>query len=557
MRLNRGIWRYASIWDLRDIVVGVAISSVIFWIATHLVLGIEVYPRSVMIIDAVLLVLLLGGLRLARRIYDTTSRTPAGVRVLIYGAGDAGELIAKDMLVRPGPRGTPVGFLDDDPSKRGLKIHDVPVYDADSELDRAITELHPDEILIAIPSAEPKTLRRIVNKMSRHALPIKTVGGLREISNKEPSIADIRELSVADLLARLPIGLDTSDVRRLIQGECVLVTGAGGSIGSELCRQIADCNPARLILIERYENSLFAINSELSAKRGTCAIIPIIADITDERRMEDVFKQERPAIVFHAAAHKHVPLMEANPTESVKNNVRGTRLIAELSLRYGADRFVMISTDKAVNPTSVMGATKRIAERVIQRYSRSGETQFVCVRFGNVLASNGSVVPTFLAQIRSGGPVTVTHPEMRRFFMLIPEAVQLVLQAAALGGHGSLYVLDMGEQIRVLDMARSLIRLAGYVPEEDIEISFTGIRPGEKLFEELVATGESTQPSGVDKVLKVEWASETSPQFKMLLDSLESAASDNDSERVRALLVMMEPTMQATSAVEASPQSSY
>ena len=317
-------------------------------------------------------------------------------------------------------------------------------------------------------------------------------------------MSQIRKLAIEDLLARPPVGLDPAPVRQLIAGRCVMVTGAGGSIGSELCRQIAAFGPKTLLLFERYENTLFAIANELQDRWPALDVRPLVGDVCDAGRLAGVFSRHAPHIVFHAAAHKHVPLMELSPCEAVKNNVFGTQQLVDVASRFGVERFILISTDKAVNPTSAMGVSKRVAEMIVQSKNGSSKTAFAAVRFGNVLGSNGSVVPRFLEQIKAGGPVTVTHPDMRRFFMLIPEAVQLVMHAAAMAKGGEVFVLDMGEQIKVLDMARTLIRLSGFVPDTDIPITFTGLRPGEKLYEELVGSEESVEPSGTEKINRIQ-----------------------------------------------------
>jgi FlaA1/EpsC-like NDP-sugar epimerase len=504
LRLHQGLWRYASIWDLRNIIVGVSVSSGIFWIITHGLLGVVVYPRSVFIIDAVLLICLMGGVRLGRRISELSHARPGARRVLVYGAGDAGEMIVREMRQNEKLDAVPIGFIDDDYRKVGERIHGVPVLGSRAQLIKVIESRSPDELLIAIPSASRDTFRDIIRAVEPHKIRITTLPRMEELIGTRVEVEQIRQLKVEDLLARDPIGLDYEPVRRFLEGKRILVTGAGGSIGSELCRQIAAAHPSRLVLLDRYENSLFHIHNELTAGGATPNLKAVIADVTDGARIDQVFAQLTPHVVFHAAAHKHVPLMEDNPCEAVKNNVRGTRLIAEAAMRHGAERFVLISTDKAVNPSSVMGATKRVAELIVDELSQKHKGRCVAVRFGNVLGSNGSVVPTFLAQIARGGPVTVTHPDMRRFFMLIPEAVQLVLHAGALGDEAPLFVLEMGEQVRVVDMARDLIRLSGLVPDKDIEIQFTGIRAGEKLFEELVGRGEVAEPSSIEKVLRVQ-----------------------------------------------------
>lgn len=554
LRLHEGLWRYAGIWDLRRILLGVSISTGAFWFIAHPLLGITAYPRSVFIIDAMLLICLMGGVRMARRILEGSTRRPGAKRVLVYGAGNAGELIVRDILQNPRFGATPIGFIDDDYRKVGQRIHGVPVLGSRAQLPDILERHSPEELLIAIPSTSRETLRAIVRTLEPHKIRITTLPRLHDLVGTQIEVGQIRQLRVEDLLARDPVGLDYSPIRQFLEGKRVVVTGAGGSIGSELCRQIAAARPASLVLLDRYENSLFHIHNELAKAQPDVELCPVMADVTDVRRIDQVFGHERPHVVFHAAAHKHVPLMEDNPCEAVKNNVRGTRLVAEAALRFGVERFVLISTDKAVNPTSVMGSTKRVAELIVSELSGSSNTRFAAVRFGNVLGSNGSVVPTFLAQIQNGGPVTVTHPEMKRFFMLIPEAVQLVLHAGALGDQAPLFVLEMGEQVKVVDMARDLIRLAGYVPDKDIEIAFTGIRPGEKLFEELVGDGEFAERSSIDKILRVQTA--TPPRHNGLADAvarLEELAlegrSDDVLRELGALLTDFTPSRTETSPV--------
>jgi FlaA1/EpsC-like NDP-sugar epimerase len=502
-RLNEGLWRYASIYDVRAIVGAVASSSLAFFLTTIVPFGPPVYPLSIFIIDALLLTAMLGTVRLSRRLLADVPHVRPGKRILIFGAGDAGELIVRDMKNSAHSGNQAVGFVDDDPTKVGHRIHGVPVLGTRADLPKILSRYRPHEVLLAIPHAEPVAVRSIVRALEPFKIPIKTVPTLRELIDGKIEGSQIRSLSAEDLLARAPIGLAREPVQQLIGGRRVMVTGAGGSIGAELCRQIARLKPASLVMFERYENSLHAIRLELEDARQQFGLYPYIGDVTDPARLAEVMRDSRPEIVFHAAAHKHVPLMEENPCEAIKNNVRGTRLIAEAAAEHGVDRFILISTDKAVNPTSVMGASKRLAELVVQAQASGSSTSFSIVRFGNVLGSNGSVVPRFLEQIAKGGPVTITHPEIRRFFMLIPEAVQLVLHAAAQAESGATYVLEMGDQVKLVDMARHLIRLSGFVPDEEIPIEFVGLRPGEKLFEELVGRDEETSPSAVDKIFRV------------------------------------------------------
>ena len=505
-RLYEGLWRYTSISDARNIVVAVVTSSVAFFSIVRLSFGSNVYPRSVYIIDAVLLIGLLGGVRSIRRLVRELGRGDMGRRVLIFGAGDAGEMIVRDMKRRAFYHGAPIGFVDDDRRKTGRRIHGLPVFGTRAELPSIVERERPDDVLIAIPTADAATIRAIVKALEPYKLAIKTLPNLRDVLDGKVSADQIRELAFEDLLPRAPVGLDRTPVHHLIAGRTVLVTGAGGSIGSELCRQVLSFGPHSLVLFERYENSLFAIENDLRDRGGACEIHAVVGDMTDRRRVNQIMAQFRPQLIFHAAAHKHVPLMEASPCEAVKNNVGGTWVLARAAVAHGVSRFVMISTDKAVNPTSVMGTSKRVCEMIVQGIADGGRangTKFSVVRFGNVLGSNGSVIPRFMEQIKAGGPVTVTHPEIRRFFMLIPEAVELVLHAATLGEAGEVMVLDMGEQMKVLDVARHLIRLSGYVPDVDRQIIFTGLRPGEKLYEELRGIAEDSEPSGIDKITRI------------------------------------------------------
>ena len=535
-RLNEGLWRYASLYDLRSIVYAVVTSAIGFYLVTVLVFSAPVYPLSVFVIDAVVLILMLSGGRLTRRMISESVHGHSGKRVLIYGAGDAGELIVRDIKNSRQAAYRAVGFVDDDPAKAGHRIHGVPVLGTRDDLAGIVKRYRPHEVLLAIPHAEPVAVRAIVRALEPFKVPIKTVPNLRDLIDGKVELSQVRNLSVDDLLTRAPVGLARDPLKHLIGGRRVMVTGAGGSIGSELCRQIARLKPAALVMLERYENSLHAVRLELEDARLQFGLYPVIADVTDGERLDEVMAEHHPEIVFHAAAHKHVPLMEENPCEAIKNNVRGTRVLAKAAEAHGVDRFILISTDKAVNPTSVMGASKRLAELIVQHHARSSSTSFSIVRFGNVLGSNGSVVPRFLDQIKKGGPVTITHPEMRRFFMLIPEAVQLVLHAAAQAEGGATYVLEMGEQVKLVDMARHLIRLSGFLPDEEIAIEFVGLRPGEKLFEELVCRDEESGPSAIEKVLRVTSRSEPPGDLVSAIAQIEAHATSGRREAVLGAL---------------------
>ncbi len=500
-----GMWRYTGANDLIALAKSAALSTLVF--AAFIVLGgYRSYPRSILVIEFLLTMILVGGLRFGVRSLWQLAATVAqkregkAKRVLIVGAGDAGESLAREMVKTHGGRFEPVCFADDDVSKRGARIHGVPVLGTLADVPELAKRLAIEEVVVAIPSATGREMRRILEACKTSGLSVRTMPGIDQLIEGRVTINQLRSVNIEDLLRREPVSLDMASISRLVEGRVVLVTGSGGSIGSELCRQVARFKPATLVLVERTENALFEIHRELLAKSPGVPVVPCMADICDEPRMRRVLMEHRPTVVLHAAAHKHVPMMEENPGEAVKNNVGGTRLLADLSSEYQVERFVMISTDKAVNPTSVMGATKRAAELYIQALSPKSRTRFVAVRFGNVLGSAGSVIPIFKEQIAAGGPVTITHPDMRRYFMTIPEASQLVLQAATMGNGGEIFVLDMGEPVKIVDLANDLISLSGLVPGKDVEIVFTGLRPGEKLFEELSTEAENAEKTRHPKI---------------------------------------------------------
>jgi FlaA1/EpsC-like NDP-sugar epimerase len=490
--MYKRIWKYAGVSDLLLIVYAVIVPVLLLVsIAYYVRIGV---PRSVFIFTWMMDLLLSGGVRIIPKLLKEKGQLIHSAKnmekLLIVGAGDAGVLVAKELFRQDNSQILPVGFVDDDPEKQNLRIMGLPVLGTRDKLRQIITDNDIREVLIAMPSATGQVIREIVERCRNANIPVRTLPRMYDIINGHISVDMIREVRLEDLLGREPVQLDLAGIENFIKGKKVLVTGAGGSIGSELCRQVCRYYPAELVLLGHDENPIFEIEMELRLKYRAIKLISVIADVKDKLRINCVLSEFKPQVVFHAAAHKHVPLMEDNPGESFKNNVVGTQNLAEAADRHTVENFILISTDKAVNPSSVMGATKRIAEMVIQRLNDVSQTRFAAVRFGNVLGSRGSVIPIFQEQIRRGGPITITHPDMRRYFMTIPEAVELVLQAASSAGGGEVFILDMGEPVKIVDMANELIRLSGLEPGKDIAIEFTGVRPGEKMYEEIFSNGE-------------------------------------------------------------------
>lgn len=502
-RLYNSLWKYAGIYEI-GLIVGAAFTSNAIMIS-YIFLSQTPVPRSIFLIAMLTDAFIIGGIRFGYRVFrrivkGEIIRITNSRRILIIGGGEAGAIIVNELKMHPELKSTPVAIVDDNKFKIGKKINGVPIVGGTKDVLHVVERRKIDEIIIAMPSASHKQINDIYTECSKTHCKVKILPSVSQLIDESVVMQKIREVDIEDLLGREAVNLDVQEVSSYIDGQVVLITGGGGSIGSELCRQIANFSPKQLIILDNYENNAYEIQNELLHQHTALKLETIIANIREKQRLESIFKKYRPDVVFHAAAHKHVPLMEANPTEAIKNNVFGTLNVAECADKYGAKRFVLISTDKAVNPTNIMGATKRIAEMVIQSLNKGSKTEFVAVRFGNVLGSNGSVIPLFKKQIEQGGPVTVTHSEVTRFFMTIPEAVQLVIQAGAMAKGGEIFVLDMGEPVKICDLARNLIKLSGFEPDVDIKIEYTGLRPGEKLYEELLLNEEGLESTKCNKI---------------------------------------------------------
>jgi FlaA1/EpsC-like NDP-sugar epimerase len=519
--LLRGWWRYVGMSDALDIFKAAFASTVVLYLLIELVLKVDGYPRSILAIDLVLTVLLVGGTRFAVRAYtESAQHGAAELNTLIVGAGRAGSTVAHELKRNQQLNLKPVGFIDDDPSKHGIRIHGLKVLGSSDCMSEMLRRMNVGCVLIAIPSANGNQVEQIIAKCRQCKVDFKILPPLRQhISGGRASIGDLRNVRLEDLMGRQPVQTDLASIRNQLEGKVLLITGAGGSIGSELSRQVCDFAPREVILLDRSENCLFKLGLDLSTNRPQQHFVSVIGDIQDVGAMREIFALHRPDIVFHAAAYKHVPLMEQSCFQAVTNNIFGTYNVALVARQFGCKTFVMISSDKAVNPTNVMGLTKRIAELVILGLQRE-HTRYVAVRFGNVLGSNGSVVPIFQQQIATGGPVTVTHPEAQRYFMTMPEAVQLVLQASSMGLASEIFVLEMGEPVRIADLARNLIRLSGLEPDQDIPIIYTGLRPGEKLFEELMLDGEGVKPTSHPKIRVLDGGPVSFEQVRLWLDEL-------------------------------------
>ncbi|MQC27015.1 MAG: polysaccharide biosynthesis protein [Chloroflexi bacterium] len=551
MGLYQRVWAYASIEEMKLIIKAVSAASLVVSISMLLLFFVGLFsgfPRSVLVIDWLGSLAAVGALRFSFRLIAEkdalvpTPSLPRPRRILLVGAGSAGALFLRELQKNPQLAVEPIAVLDDDPEKIGQKIHGVPVVAGLNDLPNQVEQLRVEEVIVAVPSAPGSLIRKIAELCMQANVPFRTMPGIYELIGGTVKVNRLREVDITDLLRRKPAQIDRKRVGSSINNKRVFVTGAGGSIASELCRQVARWGPSQLILLGHGENSIFEIFMELHIEFPDLDIQPIIADIRDKERMDHVVDTFKPHVIFHAAAHKHVPLMQGNPSEAITNNVLGTRNVLDAAEKHDVQQLVMISSDKAVNPSSVMGATKRIAEWVVLDAAKRAKRDFCVVRFGNVLGSRGSVIPLFKRQIMLGGPITVTHPDMERYFMTIPEAVHLVLQASSLGDRGHTYILDMGEPVRLADMAADLVRLSGLKPGEDIEIVYTGLRPGEKLSEELIEPGaeyEATIHPDIQRVLETPHLA--TKQLRDGIDRLEKLAQAGKADAILAELESMVP----------------
>lgn len=557
--LYRGILRYASTSELTAIFFSTTLGTAILSAANVLVIPfvpavwgtyehaghMQRVGLAILIIEYVMTMLLVGAGHFSRRLMlsGLFRRADTGDlrRVVIMGAGDTGEAVARQMIHSPVRAYQPVAFVDDDPNKQLHSIHGIPVAGTSGDIPEVISKYDAQEVLIAIPGIGPKKLRQIVDICEHARVGFKIIPSIKDVFQGRVSINHIRPVEIEDLLGREEVRLELSEERNYIKGETVIVTGAGGSIGSELVRQVLRFDPKKIVLLGRGENSIYELAAELNSKVASGKLCLVIADVRDEAKLHAVVEQYRPTIFFHAAAHKHVPLMELHPDEAIKNNVRGTWNVAKAAESVGAKKFIMISSDKAVRPTNVMGASKRVAEMIVFCMAKTSRTQFVAVRFGNVLGSRGSVIPLFKRQIAQGGPVTVTHSQITRFFMTIPEAVSLVIQAGSAREQRRLFLLDMGEPVRIVDLARNLIRLSGLEPDKDIEIRVTGLRPGEKLTEELLTAGENVKATDMGKIFMTEPDDVDCNVLWEDVAELERLAEKADAEGIRQKLKHLVP----------------
>jgi FlaA1/EpsC-like NDP-sugar epimerase len=540
------LWRFASTNEMFSILSATTIASLLMLGFTYMLRFL--YPRSIYLLFWLLLTALISGYRFMLRVFFSHSMNSAqkgksdAINVMIIGAGDAASVVVEEFLRHPGLKRRPIVLIDDNKNKHGMKIRGVPVEGGREAIPQIVFEKSIQEIIIAMPSADRRDIREIVQICNKTKCNLKILPGIYELIDGRVTVKRLRDVKIEDLLGRDPVKVDIEEISNYIRHKKILVTGGGGSIGSELCRQIARFNPKQLLIFDINENNIYDLEFDLNTTYPNLKYKSIIGTVREAARLESVFKEYRPDIVFHAAAHKHVPLMEQNPLEAIKNNVFGTLNAAQLSDRYQVEKFILISTDKAVNPTSIMGATKRIAEIIIQMQNKDSNTTYSAVRFGNVLGSRGSVVPLFKKQIEAAGPVTVTHPEIMRYFMTIPEAVQLVIQAGALAKGGEIFILDMGDPVKIDDLAKDMIRLSGLKPGEDIQIKYTGLRPGEKLFEELLLREEGIAATKNDRIYIAKPTYMDAVDFSKELDQLKKILSSGratDAAKVISNIVPM------------------
>ena len=539
-----GWWRYVSIKDLINIILAVTVSSLVFGVLIYFLFGLEGYPRSVLIIDWFICIFFVGGIRLTIRFIRESVRPEVSERdknLLIVGAGDAGAMLLKEIQSNPLLTYNPVGFVDDDEQKHGFRIHGVKVLGKIEQIPEIQDRYNIEEVIIAIPSATGRQIRRVIEHCKKTNISFEILPSVTDWIKNKPALSQIKKVDLEDLLGREQIILDKNLIQNSIKGSSVLITGAAGSIGSELARQAAQYEPQKLILFDRNENNLYFTELTLRKLFPKLKIFLVIGDILDESRMEEVFSLYRPSIIYHAAAFKHVPLMEANVIEAVKNNIFGTENVVNAALKYNAKKFVLISTDKAINPSSVMGVTKRVAELIVQEVSCPDTISFVSVRFGNVLGSDGSVIPIFKKQLAEGGPITVTDKEATRYFMTIPEAVQLVMQAGVIGNSGDIMLLDMGEPVKIDLLAKNLIKLSGLEPDKDIAIIYTGLRPGEKLHEELYWSCEGSVLTVHKKIKVLRAINASRNDLKNKISNLRKLADGRREEDVLNLIKLLVP----------------
>lgn len=545
--LYKGMWRYTSLHDALNLLKAAATSSIIFAMVQLLLLRFYGFSRGIALIDFLLTVFFIGGFRFSIRlahVYGTGQGIPfvrhqrgLAKKVLILGAGDAGEKLIREMRESHNLVYDLVGIVDDDPHKLNQAIHGVPVMGTLGDLEALTIHNRVDEVIIAMPSASALQMRQIVNHCEAAGIPYKTIPGLGELIEGRISVSAIRDVRYEDLLGRKPVELDMKEIGAYLTGRPVMVTGGAGSIGSELCRQIAPFNPSRLVIVDQNESGLYEMEMDFLAKLPTLPVSAVLASVQERERMVKIFQEHRPEVLFHAAAYKHVPMMEVHPWEAVYNNILGTKNVLELCRDFGVERYVVVSTDKAVRPTNVMGASKRVGEILAQCCAMESGTRCMAVRFGNVVGSVGSVIPLFKKQIQNGGPVTVTHPEVTRYFMTIPEATRLILQAGAMGNGGEIFILRMGTPVRISDMARDMITLSGYKPDEEIEIRYTGLRPGEKLYEELITEGEGILETEREEIMVLKADScMPSKELEKHIRRLMKLADDGDGEGIKAEL---------------------